>query len=111
MASKDDLLPGTLDVLVLQILSAEPSHGWGIAQKLKLLSREVLEVQQGSLYPALHKLQAAGCIESEWKQIEGARPVRVYSLTRKGRRQLTEARARWERLSSAVGWVLNSAPE
>ena len=111
MASKDDLLPGTLDVLVLQILSAEPSHGWGIAQKLKLLSRDVLDVQQGSLYPALHTLEAAGCIESEWKQTGEGRPARVYSLTRRGRKQLAEARARWERLSSAVGWVLDSASE
>ena len=111
MAPKDDLLPGTLDVLVLQILAAEPSHGWGIAQKLKLLSREVLDVQQGSLYPALHKLEAAGFVESEWKQTDGGRPTRVYCLTRKGRKQLAEARARWERLSSAVGWVLNSASE
>ena len=108
MAAKDDLLPGTLDVLILQILSAEPAHGWGIAQKLKLLSREVLQVQQGSLYPALHKLEAAGWIVSDWKSGEG-RPVRVYAITRKGRRQLTDARARWERLSSAVGRVLNGA--
>lgn len=111
MPPKDDLLPGTLDVLVLQILAGGPSHGWGIAQKMKLLSREVLQVQQGSLYPALHKLEAGGLIASEWKQTDEGRPARFYTLTSKGRKHLVEARARWDRLSSAVGLVLNRALE
>lgn len=109
MARKDDLLPGTLDVLVLQILSAAPLHGWGIAQRLIVLSREVLIVQQGSLYPALHKMEGEGWISAEWRPTEEGRQAKFYSLTRKGRTRLTQARARWERFSSAVGWVLNGA--
>ncbi len=109
--AQDDLLPGTLDVLVLQILQNEPSHGWRIAQRLKLLSRDVLRVQQGSLYPALHKLEASGWIVSEWKPTEEGRTVRFYSLTKAGRKQLAQKRAHWERLSSAVGWVLNPEVE
>lgn len=109
--AQDDLLPGTLDVLVLQILQNEPCHGWRIAQRLKLLSRDILRVQQGSLYPALHKLEAQGWIASEWKPTEEGRTARFYSLTRTGRKQLAKERARWERLSSAVGWVLNPETE
>ena len=111
MAQKDDLLPGTLDVLVLQVLSGGECHGWRIAQRLKLLSRDILRVQQGSLYPALHKLEAEGWIASEWKPTEEGRPARVYSLTSRGRKHLARERARWERLSSAVGWVLNNETE
>lgn len=111
MGRKDDLLPGTLDVLILQILSAAPLHGWGIAQRLAVLSREVLQVQQGSLYPALHKMEKEGWIGSEWKATDEGRQAKFYSLTRRGRRHLAESRARWERLSSAVGWVLNGAGE
>ncbi len=107
--SKDDLLPGTLDVLVLQVLSAGPLHGWGIAQRVKLLSGDVLKVQQGSLYPALHKMEAEGWVTAEWKQTEEGRQAKVYGLTRKGKKQLSDARARWERLSSAVGMVLRDA--
>lgn len=107
--SKDDLLPGTLDVLVLQVLSAGALHGWAIAQRVKLLSGDVLKVQQGSLYPALHKMEAEGWVTAEWKQTEEGRQAKVYGLTRKGKKQLSEARARWERLSSAVGLVLRDA--
>jgi len=108
MARKDDLLPGTLDLLVLQILSAGNLHGWGIAQKLRLLSKDVLQVNQGSLYPALHKMEAEGWIDAEWKPTEEGRQAKFYALTRKGRKVLTEERARWQRLSSAVGWVLET---
>ena len=108
MGRKDDLLPGTLDLLVLRILSAQALHGWGIAQRLKLLSREVLQVNQGSLYPALHKMEAEGWIDAEWKPTDEGRQAKFYSLTRKGRKVLGEQRARWERLSSAVGWVLET---
>jgi transcriptional regulator len=97
--------------LVLQILLGEPCHGWRIAQRLKLLSRDILRVQQGSLYPALHKLEAQGWITSEWKPTEEGRTARFYSLTRGGRKHLAQERARWERLSSAVGWVLNPEAE
>jgi transcriptional regulator len=109
--AQDDLLPGTLDVLILQILLGEPCHGWRIAQRLRLLSREILRVQQGSLYPALHKLEAQGWITSEWKPTEEGRTARFYSLTRSGRKHLERERERWERLSSAVGWVLNPEVE
>lgn len=108
---QDDLLPGTLDVLVLQILLAGPCHGWRIAQRLKLLSRDILRVRQGSLYPALHKLEAQGWIESEWKPTEEGRTARFYTLTRGGREHLARERERWDRLSSAVGWVLNPETE
>lgn len=111
MAQDENLLPGTLDVLILQILSGGACHGWGIAQRLKLLSRDILQVQQGSLYPALHKLEAEGWITSTWKPTEEGRTARFYSLTAGGRKQLARQRSRWERLSSAVGWVLNPKPE
>ena len=109
--AQDDLIPGTLDVLVLQILQAGACHGWGIAQRLKVLSRDILRVQQGSLYPALHKLEAQGWIRSEWKATEEGRTARFYSLTETGRGHLARERERWERLSSAVGWVLNPETE
>ena len=111
MSSKDDILPGTLDVLVLQILAGQTLHGWGIAQRLKVLSRDILRVQQGSLYPALHKLEAQGWIASEWKPTEEGRQARFYTLTRSGRKHLERERERWDRLSSAVGWVLNNQTE
>ena len=109
--SQDDLLPGTLDVLILQILQHQPSHGWRIAQRLKLLSRDVLRVQQGSLYPALHKLEARGWIKSEWRPTEEGRTARHYALTAKGVKHLVKERSRWERLSAAVGWVLDAEVE
>ncbi|QOY86514.1 PadR family transcriptional regulator [Paludibaculum fermentans] len=111
MAQNDDLLPGTLDVLVLQILSGGTLHGWGIAQRLKLLSRDVLSVQQGSLYPALHKMEGEGWISAEWKATDEGRQAKFYALTARGRKQLAEARARWVRLSSAVGLVLDIAQD
>lgn len=103
---KDDLLPGTLDVLVLQVLSTGPLHGWGIAQRVKLLSNDILQLQQGSLYPALHKMESQGWVAAQWKPTGEGRQAKFYSLTRKGKKQLAEARARWDRLSSAVGLVL-----
>lgn len=109
MPNKDDLLPGTLDVLVLQVLSAGPLHGWGIANRVKLLSNDALKIQQGSLYPALHKMESEGWLTAQWKPTEEGRQAKFYSLTRKGRKQLAEARARWQRLSSAVGLVLRDS--
>lgn len=109
MPNKDDLLPGTLDVLVLQVLSAGPLHGWGIANRVKLLSNDALKIQQGSLYPALHKMESEGWLTAQWKPTEEGRQAKFYALTRKGRKQLAEARARWQRLSSAVGLVLRDA--
>jgi PadR family transcriptional regulator PadR len=105
---QDDLLPGTLNVLTLQILQHQPSHGWRITQNLKLLSRDVLRVQQGSLYPALHKSQAQGWIRSEMEADKEGRTGHYYSLTAKGVKHPAKERERWERLSSAVGWVLDA---
>src|SRR5262252_3115203 len=104
--SKSDLLQGTLDVLVLKTLSAGAMHGWGISQRIQQLSEEVLEVNQGSLYPALHRLEEKGWIEAEWGNSENNRRARFYSLTRLGRRQLAEETESWERFAAAVGRVL-----
>ena len=106
MAKNGDLIPGTLDVLVLQILSGQSCHGWRISQQLKLLSREVLQVQQGSLYPALHKLEQEGWIKAEWKVTENGRRAKFYSLTRPGRLALNREAANWERLAGAISQVI-----
>jgi PadR family transcriptional regulator, regulatory protein PadR len=104
--SKSDLLQGTLDVLVLKTLSVEPMHGWGISQRIQQTSGEVLEVNQGSLYPALHRLEEKGWISAQWGSSDNNRRARFYSLTRAGRRQLAEETQSWERFASAVGRVL-----
>ncbi|HKD17197.1 MAG TPA: PadR family transcriptional regulator [Thermoanaerobaculia bacterium] len=109
MASKSDLLQGTLDVLVLKTLSAGPMHGWGISQRIQQWSEDVLEVNQGSLYPALHRLEEKGWIAAEWGNSENNRRARFYSLTRSGRRQLAEETENWERFVAAVGRVLAAA--
>ena len=106
MASKSDLLQGTLDVLVLKTLSTGPMHGWGISQRIQQWSEDVLEVNQGSLYPALHRLEEKGWIAAEWGNSENNRRARFYSLTRAGRRQLAEETESWERFAAAVGRVL-----
>src|SRR6266487_5740548 len=97
---------GTLDMLILQILSLEPAHGYGIAQRLEQISQSVVQVNQGSLYPALHRLEQKGWLQAEWKQSETGREAKFYSLTRKGRRQMDAEILNWERLCSAVGLVL-----
>ena len=104
--SKSDLLQGTLDVLVLKTLSTGPMHGWGISQRIQQQSDEVLEVNQGSLYPALHRLEEKGWISAEWGSSENNRRARFYSLTRSGRKQLAEETESWERFAAAVGRVL-----
>lgn len=104
--SKSDLLQGTLDVLVLKTLSNGPMHGWGISQRIQQVSEDVLEVNQGSLYPALHRLEEKGWISAEWGNSENNRRARFYSLTRLGRRQLAEETESWERFAAAVGRVL-----
>jgi transcriptional regulator len=109
MASKSDLLQGTLDVLVLKTLSTGPMHGWGISQRIQQWSEDVLEVNQGSLYPALHRLEEKGWIAAEWGNSENNRRARFYSLTRSGRRQLAEETESWERFAAAVGRVLAAA--
>ena len=106
--SKSDLLQGTLDVLVLKIIALGPVHGYAIAQRLQQISRDVLQVQQGSLYPALHRLEKRGWVRAAWAASETGRDARFYTLTREGRRQLDDQRANWMRLSTAVTTVLNT---
>jgi PadR family transcriptional regulator PadR len=103
---RSDLLQGTLDLLVLKTLAPGALHGYGIAQKILITSRETLDVQQGSLYPALHRLERKGLIESEWKESENGRMAKFYALTRTGRKQLTDELEQWQRYSQAIGWVL-----
>jgi PadR family transcriptional regulator, regulatory protein PadR len=98
---------GTLDMLILQMLSLNPAHGYGIAQRLLQVSREVVQVNQGSLYPALHRLEQKGWLASEWKQSETGREAKYYSLTRAGRKQLAIEKQSWERLAGAVGLIFN----
>src|SRR4249919_3693260 len=97
-AAKSDLLQGTLDMLILQVTALGPVHGYAIAQRLQQMSRDALQVQQGSLYPALHRLEARGWLKSEWKTTETGRDAKFYGLTRSGRRQLDSERASWQRL-------------
>lgn len=104
--TRSDLLQGTLDVLVLKTLSNGPEHGWGISQRIQQVSEDVLAVNQGSLYPALHRLEEKGWISAEWGNTENNRRARYYSLTRAGRRQLVEETESWERFAAAVGRVL-----
>jgi PadR family transcriptional regulator, regulatory protein PadR len=102
MSKPSDLVQGTLDLLLLKILALEPLHGWAIGQRLKQISGEVLQVSDGSLYPALHKLEQEGWITAEWKPTENNRRAKFYSLTRLGRRQLQKESANWQRLSEAI---------
>lgn len=102
-----DLLQGTLELLILKTLSVEPLHGWGIAQRLQLISRDTFHVNQGSLYPALQRMQGKGWIRSEWRTTESNRRARYYELTPVGRKRLAEERATWDRTARAVGWVLD----
>lgn len=105
-AEKSDLLQGTLDVLILKTLSPGAMHGWGIALRIQQLSEDVLAVNQGSLYPALHRLEEKGWIAAEWGNSENNRRARFYTLTRSGRRQLADETLSWERFAAAVGRVL-----
>ncbi|HUB77144.1 MAG TPA: PadR family transcriptional regulator [Bryobacteraceae bacterium] len=110
MASdKSDLLQGTLDMLVLKIVALEPAHGYGIAQRIQQISREVLQVQQGSLYPALHRLEKRGWLKADWRASETGREAKFYSLTRLGRKQLAAEAANWDRLAGAVQMILKTA--
>jgi len=104
-----DLLQGTLDLLILKTLSREPLHGWAVAKRMLELSDDVLAVQQGSLYPALHRLEQQGWIEAEWKDSKLGREAKFYALTREGRQQLERELDSWKRLSSAVGLLLKKA--
>jgi PadR family transcriptional regulator PadR len=106
---KSDLLQGTLDVLILKIVALEPIHGYGIAQRIRQISKAVLQVQQGSLYPALHRLEKRGWLQAEWGEAETGREAKFYSLTRVGRKQLEAETANWDRLSEAVTMILRTA--
>ena len=105
-SEKSDLLQGTLDVLILKTLSNGSMHGWGISQRIQQLSEDVLAINQGSLYPALHRLEEKGWISAEWGNSENNRRARYYSLTRAGKRQLAEETESWERFAAAVTRVL-----
>jgi len=109
MPKPADLLQGTLDLLILKTLIREPLHGWGISKRIQQLSDEVLSVGQGSLYPALHRLEHQGWIIAEWKDSDLGRSAKVYALTRDGRQQLERELQNWKRLSSAVGLLLKRA--
>lgn len=106
---KTDLLQGTLDLMVLRTLGAGENHGWGISQRIQQVSQDVLQINQGSLYPSLHRLEAQGLIESEWGSSDNNRRAKYYHLTRAGRRQLAEETENWERLSTAITRVLETA--
>jgi PadR family transcriptional regulator PadR len=106
MSKPSDLVQGTLDLLLLKLVALEPLNGWAISQRLKLLSNEVLQVSDGSLYPALHKLENGGLIKATWKITENGRRAKFYSLTPLGRRQLEKEAASWERLAGAITHVV-----
>ncbi len=106
---KSDLLQGTLDMLILKVVALGPVHGYAIAQRLQQMSRDVLQVQQGSLYPALHRLERRGWLRAEWAASDTGREARFYTLTRVGRKQLEEQRANWDRLSAAISVIMRTA--
>ena len=106
MGRPSDLIQGTLDLLILKTISVEPLHGWGIAQRIQQVTSDVLQIQQGSLYPALHRLEQQGWIQAAWKGTDNGRRARFYSLTPQGRRQLRRELANWKRLSGAVCLVI-----
>jgi len=109
MSKPTDLVQGTLDLLILKTLALEPMHGWGIAQRIRQVSREVLQVNQGALYPALHRLEQSGWIRAKWGESDNNRRAKFYSLTPAGRKYLERERANWERLSTAIGLVLQAS--
>ena len=109
MPKPSDLLQGTLDLLILKTIAREPLHGWGVAKRILALSGDVLSVGQGSLYPALHRLEQQGWIDAEWKDSDLGRSAKFYSLTKQGRKQLERELDSWDRLSSAVELLLQNA--
>lgn len=109
MSKPTDLVQGTLDLLILKTIALEPMHGWAIAQRIRQVSREVLQVNQGALYPALHRLEQQGWITAEWGASENNRRAKFYSLTKDGKTYLQSEQLNWERLSAAIGLVLKTA--
>ena len=106
MAQPNDLVQGTLDLLILKTIALEPKHGWAIAKRIQQVSGEVLQVQQGSLYPALHRLEQRAWIKAKWKESDTGRQAKFYSLTSAGRAQLEKEAANWSRLSAAINLVV-----
>ena len=109
MAKPNDLVQGTLDLLIMKTISLEPKHGWAIAKRIEQISNDVLQVQQGSLYPALHRLEQQGWIRAKWAESETGREAKFYSLTAAGRAQLEKEKQNWKRLSDAIDLVIESA--
>ena len=109
MSKPTDLVQGTLDLLILRVIALEPMHGWAIAQRIRQLSNDELRVGQGSLYPALHKLEQQGWIEAEWAPSDNNRRAKYYKLTKDGRKALKRETAQWERLSAAISLVVRPA--
>jgi len=109
LSKPTDLVQGTLDLLILKTLALEPMHGWGIAQRIHQMSKEVLQVNQGALYPALHRLEQSGWIKAKWGESDSNRRAKFYSLTPAGRKYLEREQANWQRLSTAIGLVLEAS--
>ena len=107
--SKMELLQGTLDMLVLRVLSGGPMHGWGIAQRIQILSKDVLQVEEGSIYPALYRMEHKGWIKGEWGQSDNNRKAKYYELTKEGHKQLASESKDWVRICAAIGAIMNSA--
>src|SRR6266700_2285832 len=108
MSKPTDLVQGTLDLLILKTIALEPMHGWGIAERIRQVSKEVLQVNQGALYPALHRLEQSGWTRAKWGESDNNRRAKYYSLTAAGRKCLEQEQANWERLSDAIGLVLET---
>ena len=108
-SKSSDLLQGTLDILILKVVALEPVHGYAIAQRIRQVSKEVLQIQQGSLYPALYRLEERGYIQAQWRESEQGRMAKFYSVTKKGAKQLETDRAQWERTAAAIALVLQAA--
>lgn len=106
---KSDLLQGTLDLLILKVVSLGPMHGYGVSQRIRQVSQDVLQVPQGSLYPALHRLEQRGWLNASWGESESGRPAKFYKLSAKGRRQLASEEQSWQRMTDAIGLVLQVA--
>ncbi len=109
MAAKNELLPGTLDMLILRVLARGELHGWGITQRLEQLSQSALQVDEGSLYPSLYRMEDRGWIEAEWRVTENNRRAKYYTLTRAGRKQLEKEQELWARMSAIITTVLQTA--
>ena len=108
---KSEMPQGTLDMVILQVVAAGPIHGYALAHRIRLISRDLLQIQQGSLYPALHRLENRGFLTAEWKESEGGRDAKFYRLTPKGRAQLKRETTNWARLSEAIALILQGAKE